>query len=234
MRRASSASGPTAAELAAVQAQLRARFVFDGDSVTDVAHQLGYFATIGALAGLARVVRPAGRGHRRRRPRGGAGATSAADNRTIGVFEPTGRRPERGAADGARARSAASWPTASPSSSQANRLIPAVSLAIGVHAGAIADPEAGAGHRRADRPGARPRHRDARRRRHRRAHRGPRRLADRRPPAAQQIVVSATCLADDLAAVLPVVAEVVRAPALPGRRRRDPARRAAHRDPGSR
>ena len=41
------AAGATAAELDAVKRQLRARFVFDGDSVTDVAHQIGYFATIG-------------------------------------------------------------------------------------------------------------------------------------------------------------------------------------------
>ncbi len=31
---------------AKVRAQLRARFVYDGDSVTDIAHQLGYFETI--------------------------------------------------------------------------------------------------------------------------------------------------------------------------------------------
>ena len=28
------------------KAQLRARLVFDGDSVTNIAHQLGYFETI--------------------------------------------------------------------------------------------------------------------------------------------------------------------------------------------
>ncbi len=90
--RASPPPGPTAAELATVQAQLRARFVYDGDSVTDVAHQLGYFATIGrwqdwheAFARLAAVtvddVHAAARRY------------LAADNRTIGVFEPT--RPVR-------------------------------------------------------------------------------------------------------------------------------------------
>ena len=57
-------------------AQLRARFVFDGDSVTDLAHQLGYFATIGRWqdwhevnARLAAVTLDA-------RQRGGAQATS--------------------------------------------------------------------------------------------------------------------------------------------------------------
>ena len=29
-----------------MRAQLRARFVYDSDSVTDIAHQLGYFETI--------------------------------------------------------------------------------------------------------------------------------------------------------------------------------------------
>jgi zinc protease len=38
--------GITPDELKKVQAQLRARFVYDGDSVTDIAHQIGYFETI--------------------------------------------------------------------------------------------------------------------------------------------------------------------------------------------
>jgi zinc protease len=38
--------GITPAEFAKVHAQLRARFVYDADSVTDIAHQLGYFETI--------------------------------------------------------------------------------------------------------------------------------------------------------------------------------------------
>jgi zinc protease len=40
--------GITSAEFAKVNAQLRARFVYDADSVTDIAHQLGYFETIGS------------------------------------------------------------------------------------------------------------------------------------------------------------------------------------------
>ncbi len=39
----------TPAELAKAQAQLKARLVFDSDSVTNIAHQLGYFQTIGSL-----------------------------------------------------------------------------------------------------------------------------------------------------------------------------------------
>src|SRR5258708_1328454 len=38
--------GVNARELAKAQAQLRARLVFDNDSVTNIAHQLGYFETI--------------------------------------------------------------------------------------------------------------------------------------------------------------------------------------------
>jgi zinc protease len=40
--------GITAAELAKVQSQLRARLVYDATSVTDIAHQLGFFETIGS------------------------------------------------------------------------------------------------------------------------------------------------------------------------------------------
>ena len=42
------ADGITDAELEKARAQLRARFVFDIDGVTDIAHQLGYFETIGS------------------------------------------------------------------------------------------------------------------------------------------------------------------------------------------
>src|SRR5262249_26975766 len=40
--------GIGADELTKAKAQLRARLVFENDSVTNIAHQLGYFATIGA------------------------------------------------------------------------------------------------------------------------------------------------------------------------------------------
>ena len=82
------AAGPTAAELEAVKRQLRARFVFDGDSVTDVAHQIGYFATIGRWQDWAEVPSRLAAVtvddvHR------AAATCLATDNRTIGVFEPT-------------------------------------------------------------------------------------------------------------------------------------------------
>jgi zinc protease len=82
------ADGPTAAELEAVKRQLRARFVFDGDSVTDVAHQVGYFATIGRWQDWAEVPSRLAAVtvddvHR------AAATCLTTDNRTIGVFEPT-------------------------------------------------------------------------------------------------------------------------------------------------
>lgn len=81
------AEGPSSAELTKVVAQLRARFVFDGGSVTDLAHQLGYFATIADWRDwlavnerLAAVtVESVHRAVRR---------CLQVDNRTIGVFEP--------------------------------------------------------------------------------------------------------------------------------------------------
>ncbi len=84
--------GPTADELTTVQAQLRARFVYDADSVTDVAHQLGYFATIDrwqawpeVFTRLAAVTGEAVHAAARR--------YLAADNRTIGVFDPVAAEP---------------------------------------------------------------------------------------------------------------------------------------------
>ena len=53
--------GITDAELTRAKAQLRARLVFESDSVTNIAHQLGYFDTI-ASVGLFHV---AARSHRR-------------------------------------------------------------------------------------------------------------------------------------------------------------------------
>jgi zinc protease len=42
-------SGVTAAELERARAQLQARLIFDSDSVTNIAHQLGYFETIAGV-----------------------------------------------------------------------------------------------------------------------------------------------------------------------------------------
>jgi zinc protease len=79
--------GITEAELAKVRAQLRARFVYDSDSVTDIAHQLGYFETIGSwrayhelIPRLATVTLDQVNAAARRYLR--------SDNRTIGWFDP--------------------------------------------------------------------------------------------------------------------------------------------------
>ena len=79
--------GITTMELAKAKAQLEARLVFENDSVTNIAHQLGYFETIaevelfrtlpGAIAtATADSVMTAAR------------RILAASNRTIGWFEP--------------------------------------------------------------------------------------------------------------------------------------------------
>jgi len=79
--------GITEPELVKAVAQLRARLVFDSDSVTNIAHQLGYFETIASVdffttapARIAAVtleeVATAAR------------AVLAPSNRTIGWFDP--------------------------------------------------------------------------------------------------------------------------------------------------
>jgi zinc protease len=79
--------GITDSELARAKAQLKARLVFESDSVTNIAHQLGYFETI-ASVGLFTSL-----------PHRIAGVTIAAvasaaqgllrdSNRTVGWFEP--------------------------------------------------------------------------------------------------------------------------------------------------
>jgi zinc protease len=80
--------GITPAELTKVHAQLRARFVYDADSVTDIAHQLGYFEIISSW-----------RAYENLRARLDAVTVEsvhaaavkylAPSNRTIGWFEPT-------------------------------------------------------------------------------------------------------------------------------------------------
>ena len=79
--------GITEEEFAKVQTQLRARFIYDADSVTDIAHQIGYFETIaswqayGSLSARLEAVRL---------DQVQAAATKylARSNRTIGWFEP--------------------------------------------------------------------------------------------------------------------------------------------------
>ena len=79
--------GITDAELVKAKAQLRARLVFDSDSVTNIAHQLGYYETIAdvdlfttAPARIAAVTLE--------EVAAAARAVLAPSNRTIGVFDP--------------------------------------------------------------------------------------------------------------------------------------------------
>ena len=82
------ADGITASELQRAKHQLRARLVFESDSGTNIAHQLGYFQTIGdvdlyhrswdaiAAVTLETVARA-------------AASCLRASNRTVGWFKPT-------------------------------------------------------------------------------------------------------------------------------------------------
>jgi len=84
---AGAAEGIGEAELAKAKAQLRARLVFDSDSVTNIAHQLGYYETIASIdlfttapARIAAVTVEEVAAAARR--------MLAPSNRTIGWFEP--------------------------------------------------------------------------------------------------------------------------------------------------
>jgi zinc protease len=79
--------GITGPELAKARAQMRARLVFDTDSVTNVAHQLGYFETIASVdvftampARIAAVTVD--------EVHAAARAMLSPSNRTVGWFEP--------------------------------------------------------------------------------------------------------------------------------------------------
>jgi zinc protease len=80
-------AGITEAELAKAKAQLRARLVFDSDSITNIAHQLGYYETIasvelfaGAPARIAAVTLD--------QVAAAARSMLAPANRTVGWFVP--------------------------------------------------------------------------------------------------------------------------------------------------
>jgi zinc protease len=82
-----SRDGITELELSKVRAQLRARFVYDSDSVTDIAHQLGYFETVdrwqtyhALIPRLATVTADEVNAAARR--------YLTPENRTVGWFEP--------------------------------------------------------------------------------------------------------------------------------------------------
>ena len=79
--------GITDAELAKVNAQLRARFVFDADNVTDIAHQLGFFETVASWQAYQELA-PRLAAVTAEQVHAAANKYLTADNRTIGWFEP--------------------------------------------------------------------------------------------------------------------------------------------------
>jgi zinc protease len=81
--------GITAAELAKAKAQLKARLVFDSDSITNIAHQLGYFETIASL-GVITHAPDSIAAVAMEQVADAARAVLTDANRTIGWFEPAG------------------------------------------------------------------------------------------------------------------------------------------------
>jgi len=79
--------GITEPEFAKTRAQLRARFVYDSDSVTDIAHQLGYFETVASWRDYQQLVSRLGT-VTLDEANDAARSYLTADNRTIGWFEP--------------------------------------------------------------------------------------------------------------------------------------------------
>jgi zinc protease len=86
------AAGLTEAEVARAKRQLRARLVFENDSVTNVAHQIGYFQTVAGPGYLDAVnervaaVTPA-------QVADVAARRLTPEGRTVGWFRPVERRP---------------------------------------------------------------------------------------------------------------------------------------------
>jgi zinc protease len=79
--------GVTEAELQKARNQLRARLVFENDSITNIAHQLGYFETIGSWR-LYPTLRERIDAVTVDDVAAAASARLKASNRTIGWFEP--------------------------------------------------------------------------------------------------------------------------------------------------
>jgi zinc protease len=79
--------GITPDELKKVHAQLRARLVYDGDSVTDIAHQIGYFETIASWPAF-NAVRARLDAVTIEQAQAAAVKYLTPSNRTIGWFEP--------------------------------------------------------------------------------------------------------------------------------------------------
>jgi zinc protease len=79
--------GITPSELARAKSQLHAQLVFDGDSITNIAHQLGYFETVSSVDAFV------GLGPRidsvtLEQVAEAARSLLAVSNRTVGWFDP--------------------------------------------------------------------------------------------------------------------------------------------------
>jgi len=92
-------NGIAPAELARAKKQLHARFVFDNDSVTNIAHQLGYFETIAGVDLFASIEERV-QGVSLEAVADAAGRMLTSVNRTIGWFEPAGDLPAASGPDG--------------------------------------------------------------------------------------------------------------------------------------
>ena len=134
------ARGHHAGELTKAKTQLRARLVFENDSITNIAHQLGYFATIASWRDYPRMAGQIECGHPRpgRRGRGPApGLVQPHDRvvlaaRTMTVLQAgqsRGLAPSREVlANGVTVLS------------KSTSVTPAVTLNASIRAGAVADP----------------------------------------------------------------------------------------------
>jgi zinc protease len=80
--------GITPAELTKAKAQLKARLVFDNDSVTNIAHQLGYFETIASVE-VFRELMPRIAAVTLDEVATTARTVFCASNRTVGWFDPS-------------------------------------------------------------------------------------------------------------------------------------------------
>jgi zinc protease len=80
--------GITEAELAKAKAQLKARLVFDNDSVTNIAHQLGYFETIASVDVFRELV-PRIAAVTLDEVAAAARTIFSPSNRTVGWFDPS-------------------------------------------------------------------------------------------------------------------------------------------------
>ena len=79
--------GVTPQEVVRAQNQLRARLVFENDSITNIAHQLGYFETIGGWR-MVETLRDRIGAVTRDEVAASAAARLSASNRTVGWFDP--------------------------------------------------------------------------------------------------------------------------------------------------